>query len=322
VIEIIHRDGFIPLWRVKMVKLALVTGAYGFIGRYVARRLAREGWRVIGLGHGTWAREEWQTWGIAEWHSADITLETLITYAGEPDVIVHCAGSGSVGFSMTHPYQDFQRTVATALAVLEYARLYAPKARIAYPSSAGVYGIVRNLPIAETDPRSPASPYGVHKCLAEDLCESYAKHFGISVAVVRLFSVYGAGLRNQLLWDAAQKIMRGENRFFGTGEEIRDWLHVEDAASLLITAASHASAGCPMVNGGSGVGVTVREVLAELFACFERADAPNFSGMARSGDPAGYVAEISFARQWGWQPSIDLKDGLHDYSAWFKGGAL
>lgn len=303
-----------------MVKTALVTGAYGFIGRYVARRLTRDGWRVIGLGHGSWTREEWQKWGVAEWHSADITLETLITYASEPDVIVHCAGSGSVGFSMTHPYQDFQRTVATTLAVLEFARLYAPQARVAYPSSAGVYGVVQKLPIAETDPLSPASPYGVHKCLAEGLCESYARHFDISVAVVRLFSVYGPGLRKQLLWDASQKIMNGQNGFFGSGEEVRDWLHVEDAASLLITAADHASTGCPMVNGGSGVGVTVREVLTELFDCFERADTPNFSGAARSGDPVGYVADISRPKHWGWQPSIGWKDGLRDYVAWFRGG--
>ena len=115
-----------------MASTALVTGAHGFLGRYVARQLARDNWRVIGLGHGSWARDEWKVWGIAEWHCADIALETLLIYAGEPDVIVHCAGSGSVGFSMTHPYQDFQRTVATALAVLEYARLYVPRVRTAF----------------------------------------------------------------------------------------------------------------------------------------------------------------------------------------------
>jgi UDP-glucose 4-epimerase len=305
-----------------MVKTALVTGAYGFIGRYVARQLARDGWRVIGVGHGSWAREEWQTWGIAEWHVADITLETLITYGGQPSVIVHCAGSGSVGFSMTHPYQDFQRTVTTTLAVLEFARMYAPKAQVVYPSSAGVYGVVEKLPIVETDPLFPASPYGVHKRTAETLCESYAQHFGVAVAVVRLFSVYGEGLRKQLLWDAVQKIARGESKFFGTGEEIRDWLHVEDAARLLITAASYASTNCPIVNGGSGVGVSVREILTELFICFERTDAPNFSGATRSGDPAGYQADISIARCWGWNPEVNWHAGLCSYTDWFKSGAL
>ena len=305
-----------------MSKSVLITGAYGFIGRHVARQMAGDGWQVIGLGHGAWVKEEWEAWGVAEWHTADITLENLITYAGEPDVIVHCAGSGSVGFSMTHPYQDFQRTVATTLAVLEYARLHAPKAKISYPSSAGVYGVADKLPILESDPLAPASPYGVHKRMAEDLCRSYANNFGISVAMTRLFSVYGVGLRKQLLWDASQKINNGENEFFGTGEEIRDWLHVEDAASLLISAVDHSSTKCPIVNGGSGIAVTVREVLTDLFACFERTDAPKFSGIARSGDPVGYQADISQAINWGWQPAKDRKQGVSEYVAWIKGGAL
>lgn len=303
-----------------MVKTALVTGAYGFIGRHVARQLARDGWRVVGVGHGSWSREEWQAWGIAEWYIADITVDALVTYGGQPSVIVHCAGSGSVGFSMTHPHQDFQRTVVTTMAVLEFARLYAPKAKVVYPSSAGVYGAAQKLPIAETDPLFPASPYGVHKRVAETLCESYAQHFGGFVAVVRLFSVYGEGLRKQLLWDAAQKIARGDNRFFGTGEEIRDWLHVEDAARLLIVMAGQASAKCPVVNGGSGEGVTVREILTELFACFGRADAPSFSGAVREGDPAGYRADIGLVRSMDWRPKICWRDGLRDYVAWFKRG--
>jgi len=305
-----------------MTKTALVTGAYGFIGRNVSRQLTRDGWRVIGVGHGSWSRADWRSWGIAEWHSADITLDTLITYAGSPEIIVHCAGSGSVGFSMMHPYQDFQRTVATTLAVLEFVRLHAPQAHVAYPSSAGVYGVVHQLPIGESAPLSPVSPYGVHKCLVEELCSSYAKNFGINVAVVRLFSVYGEGLRKQLFWDATQKIMNGNNTYFGSGEEIRDWLHVEDAARLLISAAGHASATCPIVNGGSGQGVTVREVLTELYTSFDCKELPNFSGAVRSGDPDGYVADTSLAHDWGWTSIINWQDGLRRYVEWCKGGAL
>lgn len=304
-----------------MVKTALVTGSYGFIGRYVARQLARDNWRVIGLGHGSWAREEWERWGIADWYSTDIALDSLITYAGEPDVIVHCAGSGSVSFSMSHPLQDFQRTVGTTLAVLEYARLYAPRTRIAYPSSAGVYGAVQKLPIVETDPLTPGSPYGVHKRMAEELFASYAAHFSIRAAMVRLFSVYGVGLRKQLLWDASQKIAAGENGFFGTGDEIRDWLHVEDAAGLLIASVGHSSTACPIVNGGAGVGVTVREILMELFACLGNTKQPVFSGASRGGDPAGYIADISLSQKWGWEPKVGWRDGIRAYAEWFKSRA-
>jgi UDP-glucose 4-epimerase len=318
VLSTIRQDVSIPSWGEKMVKTALVTGAYGFLGRYVARQLARDGWRVIGLGHGSWARDEWKEWGIDEWHAAEVTLESLVTYGSHPDVILHCAGSGSVSFSMSHPFQDFQRTVTTTMAVLEYARLYAPQAKIAYPSSAGVYGVVQKFPIAETDSFSPASPYGVHKRIAEEMCESYARHFGVSVAVVRLFSVYGSGLRKQLLWDASQKITRGERIFFGTGDEIRDWLHVEDAARLLIKVAEHASAQCPIVNGCSGQGVSVREILTELFDNFGITDKPEFSGVKRDGDPVGYVGDISKVLALGWRPMVELRKGLSEYVQWFK----
>lgn len=299
----------------------LVTGACGFIGRHVARHFAAAGWLVTGIGRGSWAPAEWRLWGIAEWHAADVTLESLLSHAGRPDLIVHCAGSGSVGYSMSNPYQDFQSTVSTTAALLEFVRLHAPHARVVYPSSGGVYGAAQKIPMAEADIAMPASPYGVHKLVVEQLCASHARNFGVSVAVVRLFSVYGKGLRKQLLWDACQKITRGSLEFFGTGAETRDWLHVSDAAALLMVAREYADTTCPIINGGAGVGVTVREVLQELCEALGQSGSPRFSGVARPGDPSHFLADISRARACGWQPTVDWKSGVREYAAWYKEGA-
>jgi len=304
-----------------MPRTVLVTGAYGFIGRHVAKRFAEAGWVVLGIGHGSWVKDEWQQWGISDWNESDITSNALLTYAGSPEVIVHCAGSGSVGFSMEYPQQDFQRTVNTTVAVLDFVRQHASKARVVYPSSAGVYGIVEKLPIQVSSSLVPISPYGEHKKIAEEMCHSYSRYFGISVVIVRLFSVYGMGLRKQLLWDACMKISNGEKTFFGNGTETRDWLHVNDAAALILESGLIEAPECKIINGGSGHGVTVREILCELFECFGREDTPQFTGAKRTGDPVNYIADIEGAENLGWQPNISWREGIREYVKWFRNGA-
>jgi UDP-glucose 4-epimerase len=100
------------------MKKALITGAYGFIGRQTAKHFSDQGWFVSGIGHGAWGRRNGSNGGFPT--GARQMLKNLITYGGEPDAIIHCAGSGSVLFSMTHPVQDFQRTISSALDVLEF----------------------------------------------------------------------------------------------------------------------------------------------------------------------------------------------------------
>jgi UDP-glucose 4-epimerase len=236
-----------------------------------------------------------------------------------PSTIIHCAGGGSVAFSIADPLADFERTVVSTAHVLEYVRLNAPSCRVVYPSSASVYGSVETVPIREDCPAAPISQYGTHKLMAEEMVSSYSRQFGTPASIVRFFSIYGCGLRKQLLWDASCKIGSGTFSFMGTGEETRDWLHVEDAADLLNMANQHASSDCPTVNGGSGRGLTVREILQHLGRnLVEREVTLEFSGLARLGDPGRFVACIEIAKSWGWCPTRDWMHGVAEYAAWWK----
>lgn len=299
-------------------RIALVTGAHGTIGRHVALTVAGRGWQVVGLGHGDWDLEEQLAWGVSRWYSGDVSLESLRAMGLAPNLIIHCAGSGSVGASLTAPYSDFERTVSATAAVLEFLRVDCPGAKLVYPSSAAVYGIAEQFPMSENAQLLPASPYGVHKKLVEELVAEYAQFFGLNCAVVRLFSIYGEEFRKQLLWEACRRISDNESIFFGTGDETRDWLHVSDAVALLVAAAEHASPSCPVVNGGFGAPVSVRDVVSELFRLMGRTDLPSFCGTQRPGDPLHYHADIRGAFAWDWQPKIALQVGLARYVSWFK----
>jgi UDP-glucose 4-epimerase len=94
---------------------------------------------------------------------------------------------------------------------------------------------------------------------------------------------------------------------------------VDDAARLLLSAAEHATPACPVVNGASGLRLTVREVLAELFRVYGSPLTLKFTGMPRPGDPIGYLADVAASKDWGWQASVDWREGIARYVRWFKG---
>jgi UDP-glucose 4-epimerase len=222
---------------------------------------------------------------------------------------------------MTNPYQDYQRSVATTHSVLEYIRTVRNTAVLVLPSSAAVYGVAQTMPIRVTAPLAPASAYGAHKKVAEDLCRMYGQHFGVRSSLIRFFSVYGVGLRKQLLWDACRKIADGGVAFSGTGQETRDWIHVEDAASLMIRASKYATADSAVVNGGTGRATQIGAIVRAIADEFGDSRQPEFSGICRPGDPVHYQADIAQALDWGWTPTRDLLNEIQRYVHWFKDGA-
>lgn len=188
-------------------QIFLVTGGFGFIGRNIALQASSLGASVIGLGNGLWTKEESSSWGFKDWKTCEITLSNLILYGGKPDVIIHCASGSSVSYSIKQPYVDFERSVNSLLNVLEFIRLHSPNTRLVLTSSASVYGISTNFPITIYEALKPLSAYGVYKKIAEELCIMYSNEFKIKSSIVRLFSVYGSGLKKQLLWMLAIKLL-------------------------------------------------------------------------------------------------------------------
>lgn len=296
----------------------LITGAFGFFGRNIAFQFKKSGFEVVGMGHGKWHSDEFRKWGIDQWFETTITIQALSNININFDIIIHCAGSGSVGFSYDKPFEDFQKSVDSTLALLEYIRLQNPKCKFIYPSSPAVQGNIGDIPIEERMNALPISPYGFHKKIAEDLCLSYYKNFHISISVIRFFSIYGPGLQKQFLWDACQKIHQyDEVIFFGTGNETRDWIHVTDATSLILAVSKNFD-GYHVINGGSGAATKIKDVVFLLSECMNKNVKVSFNGQAKVGDPKYFLADTTKAFSIGWMPNIKIEDGIKEYVGYFS----
>ncbi len=308
---------------------AWITGAHGFIGRHLARRLRVGGYRVAGIGHGVWPDAEAAQWGVSSWLNAEISacsLGQLRHSFGLPDVVFHLVGGSSVGAAIVNPYEDFTSTVVSTADMLEWLRQHSPAARVVAASSAAVYGSSQRGPIAEDTRLLPVSPYGAHKLMMEELCRSYAANFGLQVVLPRLFSVYGSGLKKQLLWDLCGKLAAGRViELGGSGDELRDWIDVRDVARGLEEVVKFAGIQTPAINLASGTPTSVREIAATVMAHWDDAGlaprAVTFSGRSRPGDPFSLVADVAQMRACGIDTRIPVAQGIAEYVAWYRAQA-
>ena len=137
---------------------------------------------------------------------------------------------------------------------------------------------------------------------------------------MRLFSVYGPGLRKQLLWDVAQRLRAQPARLEvgGTGEEMRDWLYIDDAVELLLKASTWAGKTVQTVNGGTGTGTTVRDTVDVLVGALGCETTQVFTGKVRAGDPHILIADTAHSNALGFQPRINLATGMQRTADWLK----
>jgi UDP-glucose 4-epimerase len=298
-------------------KKILITGAKGFLGSNVSKYFKSLGSYTYGIGHGEMSVDECKKNGLDDWHNSDITLESIKAIKISFDLIIHCGGSGSVGFSVEHPYKDFRKTVDGTLEVLEYMRLYNKDAYLVYPSSPAVQGGCANIKIKENYHGNPVSPYGYHKKIAEELCRSYSEKYKLKVGIIRLFSVYGEGLKKQLLWDACQKIGKAQKYavFWGSGNETRDFIHVNDVVIIMKTLFS-LNKSFIIVNGGTGKKYTINKIVTMIRDRLSPDLIVKFNGQINIGDPLYYWADTEVMQDLLKHDYIDFKDGVFEYVKW------
>jgi UDP-glucose 4-epimerase len=301
------------------MKTVLVTGAAGFLGRYVVRQFARDGWSVVGLDD---VPQENAPLGAGvtfqRMKLPDPNLAELLC-AQPPSACVHCAGRASVGLSMQDPAADFRDNSVLTFELLEALRRYAPCCRFLFLSSAAVYGNPASLPVSETHKPSPLSPYGYHKLQCELLCEEFARIFALPTLSVRIFSAYGPGLRRQVVWDICERVLTsGVLSLRGTGDESRDFIHATDIARALIRLADLAPCQGEVYNVASGEEVTIASLARAVVTALDAKIEPVFDGAATPGNPLNWRADIGRLRALGFAPAVSLEQGLRGVAAWTR----
>lgn len=297
----------------------LVTGVSGFIGRYVARHFKGQGWTVIGIDNSP--PENAPRSFLSAYYRLHLPDEELhrLLQEHQPDFCIHCAGSASVGLSVTNPDVDFHSNTVVTFEVLDALRRHAPHCSFIFLSSAAVYGNPDTLPVPETQSPNPISPYGFHKWQCEQLCAEFATVYNLPTASVRIFSAYGPGLRRQVVWDICWKTITSDAlHMLGTGQESRDFIHPLDITKALQLIVESASMQGEVYNLASGQEVTIEALATMVVNALGYDLSPQFDGIVPPGVPRNWRADISKLRALGFEPSISLQQGIATYAHWCR----
>jgi UDP-glucose 4-epimerase len=294
----------------------LLLGSRGFIGSRLVKFFTAKGYEVFGCDLQEYSGKEYTYQKISVLSS---DFETLFINQ-QFNACVNASGSGNVAFSVSFPLSDFEANAFSIIKVLETIRKFQTDCKYIHISSAAVYGNPAHLPVSESSEISPLSPYGYHKWISEIICKEYYKCYQLPIAILRPFSVYGDGLKKQLLWDICSRLSTSNSiQLSGTGNESRDFIHINDLVHLIDIILCKASFTCEAYNAASGMETSIRSVAQFFEHLYMTGNKKiSFSGEARKGDPLNWRADISKITTLGFSPAVPLQKGIANYIQWFE----
>ena len=302
----------------------LVTGAAGFIGRWVVGELLARGHQVRAvdsLVQGDPGNLEAFAGdpGLEPLHVGDVRDRAACRrWADGVDAVAHLAASISVQDSIDDPIETVDNDVMGTLAVLEAAR--AVHARVLFMSTCMVYDRAGAAGIGEGHPTKPASPYAAAKLAGEALTLSYHHAYGLPTTVVRPFNTYGpfqrsVGEGGVVAIFTRRSLLGEELRIYGDGTQTRDLLYATDCARFVVDALLSDAAVGRVLNAGTGVDVSVNDLAAAVEPDASRI--VHVEHIHPQSEIAVLRCDPALARDvLGWAPRVSLGDGLAETRSW------
>jgi nucleoside-diphosphate-sugar epimerase len=303
---------------------ALVTGAAGFIGSNLFKRLVNDGWEVRGVddlsnGHMEFLSEGWRASVMPKDFTDPQVLGAI--RAQLFDVVFHLAAVPRVSYSVEHPLETHETNVTKTLQLMDACR--GNVGRLVFASSSSVYGGADDLPTFEDAPKRPKSPYALQKSIIEDYLQLYGQLYGLDSACLRFFNVFGPCALGDSPYATAVSawltaIKKGlPMRSDGDGTQSRDLCYVDNVTDACVRVARiPGPLGGRCYNVACGDRTTNRDILGYLTTRYPQAtyvDAP-----WRPGDvmhtQAGIVrAEIEL----GYVPLVRAWEGIERTCDWY-----
>ncbi len=286
------------------MKTYLVTGAAGFIGAALAKKLLEAGHSVVTIDNLSTGKLS-QIPPDVEFIQGDCQDQNIIDRLAQYkfEAIYHIAGQSSGEISFDNPVYDLQTNAQSTLQLLKYCQTSGCK-KFIYASTMSVYGDVpeAELPAGENRLPNPKSFYGVGKLASEHYLRIYSEQFGIATAALRLFNVYGPGQNMDNLRQGmvsiflAQALKDKKIHVKGSPDRFRDFIYIDDVVNAFIAAENEIRPGHFLLsNVCSGVKTKVSEVVEAIRGHFEENIPVKYEG-STPGDQFGIYGDAAFAK--------------------------